>query len=72
VKSEVQPINEEKLNAFIGKVIGDFGAALSSALVCISTCSKDKAPVILACHRFIESDATFEPPGLPLHRVTAG
>jgi hypothetical protein len=35
VKSEAQPINEEKLNAFIGKVVGDFGAALSSALVYI-------------------------------------
>ena len=35
MKSEAQPINEEKLNAFIGKVVGDFGAALSSALVYI-------------------------------------
>jgi SAM-dependent methyltransferase len=26
------PINEEKLQAFLGKVVGDFGAALSSAL----------------------------------------
>lgn len=30
-----QQINEEKLNAFMGKVVGDFGAALSSALVYI-------------------------------------
>lgn len=29
------PINEEKMNAFIGKVVGDFGAALSSSLVYI-------------------------------------
>ena len=35
MKSGAQPINEEKLNAFIGKVVGDFGAALSSALVYI-------------------------------------
>jgi len=32
---QTQPIDEEKLNAFLGKVIGDFGAALSSALVYI-------------------------------------
>lgn len=32
---QAQPIDEEKLNAFLGKVIGDFGAALSSALVYI-------------------------------------
>lgn len=30
-----QPINEEKMNAFLGKVVEDFGAALSSALVYI-------------------------------------
>ena len=30
-----QAINEEKLNAFLGKVIGDFGAALSCSLVYI-------------------------------------
>ena len=35
MKREAQPINEEKLNAFIGKVVGDFGAAFSSALVYI-------------------------------------
>jgi SAM-dependent methyltransferase len=29
------PINEEKMNAFLGKVVGDFGAALSSSLVYI-------------------------------------
>jgi SAM-dependent methyltransferase len=29
------PVNEEKLNAFLGKVVGDFGAALSSSLVYI-------------------------------------
>jgi len=34
-KTETQPIDEKKLNDFIGKVIGDFGAALSSALVYI-------------------------------------
>ena len=28
-------INEEKMNAFLGKVVGDFGASLSSALVYI-------------------------------------
>jgi SAM-dependent methyltransferase len=28
-------VNEEKLNAFLGKVVGDFGAALSSSLVYI-------------------------------------
>ena len=26
-------INEDKMNAFLGKVVGDFGASLSSALV---------------------------------------
>ena len=30
-----RPINEDKMNAFVGKVVGDFGAALSSALVYI-------------------------------------
>jgi 2-polyprenyl-3-methyl-5-hydroxy-6-metoxy-1,4-benzoquinol methylase len=29
------PINEDKMNAFLGKVVGDFGAALSSSLVYI-------------------------------------
>ncbi len=29
------PINEEKMNQFLGKVVGDFGAALSSSLVYI-------------------------------------
>jgi hypothetical protein len=28
-------INEDKMNAFLGKVVGDFGAALSSSLVYI-------------------------------------
>jgi 2-polyprenyl-3-methyl-5-hydroxy-6-metoxy-1,4-benzoquinol methylase len=32
---ETAPVNEEKLNAFLGKVVGDFGAALSSSLVYI-------------------------------------
>ncbi|PWT88777.1 MAG: SAM-dependent methyltransferase [Blastocatellia bacterium] len=31
----VQEINEDKMNQFLGKVIGDFGASLSSALVYI-------------------------------------
>ena len=26
------PINEDKMQAFLGKVVGDFGAALSSSL----------------------------------------
>src|SRR4030095_7320240 len=29
------PINEDKMMAFLGKVVGDFGAALSSTLVYI-------------------------------------
>ena len=29
------PINEEKMNAFLGKVVGDFGASLSSSLAYI-------------------------------------
>ena len=29
------PINEDRMNAFLGKVVGDFGAALSSSLVYI-------------------------------------
>lgn len=33
--SAVAPINEDKMNAFLGKVVGDFGAALSSSLVYI-------------------------------------
>jgi 2-polyprenyl-3-methyl-5-hydroxy-6-metoxy-1,4-benzoquinol methylase len=32
---KIRPINEEKMHAFLGKVVGDFGAALSSALVYI-------------------------------------
>jgi hypothetical protein len=28
-------VNEEKLNAFLGKVVGDVGAAMSAALVVI-------------------------------------
>ena len=30
-----RPINENKMNEFLGKVVGDFGAALSSSLVYI-------------------------------------
>src|SRR5437016_9261075 len=30
--SQAQSINEDKMNAFLGKVVGDFGASLSSAL----------------------------------------
>lgn len=33
--STARSINEEKLNAFMGKVVGDFGAALSSSLAYI-------------------------------------
>src|SRR5439155_7474881 len=29
------PVNEDKMQAFLGKVVGDFGASLSSALVYI-------------------------------------
>ncbi len=32
-----QAINEDKMNAFLGKVVGDFGAALSSSLAYIGT-----------------------------------
>jgi SAM-dependent methyltransferase len=32
---QASPINEDLMNAFLGKVVGDFGAALSSALVYI-------------------------------------
>ncbi len=32
---QIRPINEDKLNEFLGKVVGDFGAALSSSLVYI-------------------------------------
>ena len=32
---QVRPINEDKMHAFLGKVVGDFGAALSSSLVYI-------------------------------------
>ena len=35
IETVAQPVNEEKLQAFLGKVIGDFGAALSSGLVYI-------------------------------------
>lgn len=31
----IRPINEDKMHAFLGKVVGDFGAALSSSLVYI-------------------------------------
>ena len=33
--STAAAINEDKLNAFLGKVVGDFGAALSADLVYI-------------------------------------
>ncbi len=33
--NQVRPIDEDKMHAFLGKVVGDFGAALSSALVYI-------------------------------------
>ena len=29
---QASPINEDKMHEFIGKVVGDFGAALSSSL----------------------------------------
>lgn len=32
-----QPIDEDKMHAFLGKVVGDFGAALSSSLAYIGT-----------------------------------
>ena len=32
---QIRPINEESMNEFLGKVVGDFGAALSSSLVYI-------------------------------------
>lgn len=32
---QIRPINEEKMHEFLGKVVGDFGAALSSSLVYI-------------------------------------
>ena len=32
---QTRPINENKMNEFLGKVVGDFGAALSSSLVYI-------------------------------------
>ena len=35
--AQPQPINEDKMNAFLGKVVGDFGAALSSSLAYIGT-----------------------------------
>ena len=35
IETATQAVNEEKLNAFLGKVIEDFGAALSSGLVYI-------------------------------------
>jgi 2-polyprenyl-3-methyl-5-hydroxy-6-metoxy-1,4-benzoquinol methylase len=34
---QVRTINEDKMNAFLGKVVGDFGAALSSSLAYIGT-----------------------------------
>jgi 2-polyprenyl-3-methyl-5-hydroxy-6-metoxy-1,4-benzoquinol methylase len=35
MSATAQAINEDKMHAFLGKVVGDFGAALSSALVYI-------------------------------------
>jgi hypothetical protein len=35
VTTETQAINQEKLEAFVGKVVGDFGATLGAALVVI-------------------------------------
>ncbi len=35
VVTQPAPVNEDKMNAFLGKVVGDFGAALSSSLVYI-------------------------------------
>jgi 2-polyprenyl-3-methyl-5-hydroxy-6-metoxy-1,4-benzoquinol methylase len=32
---QIRPINEDKMNEFLGKVVGDFGAALSSSLAYI-------------------------------------
>ncbi|MEO8647561.1 MAG: class I SAM-dependent methyltransferase [Acidobacteriota bacterium] len=34
---QTAPINEEKMNEFLGKVVGDFGASLSSVLAFIGT-----------------------------------
>ena len=34
---QIRTIDEEKMNAFLGKVVGDFGAALSSSLAYIGT-----------------------------------
>ena len=33
--AQIQPIDEDKMHEFLGKVVGDFGAALSSSLVYI-------------------------------------
>jgi 2-polyprenyl-3-methyl-5-hydroxy-6-metoxy-1,4-benzoquinol methylase len=35
IAGQIRSINEDKMNAFLGKVVGDFGAALSSSLVYI-------------------------------------
>src|SRR5713226_10677061 len=35
--AQPEPINEDKMNAVLGKVVGDFGAALSSSLAYIGT-----------------------------------
>ncbi len=35
--TQARSINEDKMNAFLGKVVGDFGAALSSSLAYIGT-----------------------------------
>src|SRR5260370_35225438 len=35
ISVKAKEINEDKMNQFLGKVIGDFGASLSSALVYI-------------------------------------
>src|SRR5439155_17823071 len=37
IAGQVRTINEDKMNAFLGKVVGDFGAALSSSLAYIGT-----------------------------------
>lgn len=48
---QLRPLNEEKMNAFLGKVLGDFGAALSSSLAYIGQklglykAMADQAPV---------------------------
>ncbi len=57
--SETQSVNQEKLDAFLGKVVGDFGAALSSVLAYIGqklglyqalAAIGPLTPAELACH----------------------